>query len=144
VPAGVYTFVLLLLFGLAFFAAGYFVARRSALGRERELSAELDKTLASYRGAVQKLSEAAESEKEELSAAEHWKSAYESMLQSYESMKGAYESMKQAAGSYEQASDANRRAYEEMKAVNDNLLEIVKAHEAAAPADGSETTAGPA
>lgn len=142
-PSGAYTFVLLLLFGLAFFAAGYTLARRAGLGRERELSERLKNAASRQRAAAQKQPRPGESEAD--SEAEQWKSAYESMLQSYESMKDAYESMKQAAGNYEQASDANRRAYEEMKAVNDNLLEIVRAHEGKAPAGGGEEKhAGPA
>src|SRR5215218_10509386 len=138
-PAGFPTFVLLLLFGLAFFAAGYAVARRSGLGRERELSEKLKDAAARYRGAMQKQSEASAPEEPrgpEESEAEQWKSAYETMLQSYDSMKDAYESMKQAAGSYEEASDANRRAYEEMKAAYEGLLETVKGREGSAPAEG--------
>lgn len=135
-PAGVSTFVLLLLFGLAFFAAGYGLARRSGLRRERELSEKLNGTTARYRAAVQKQSEASAPGEAEESEAEQWKSAYESMLQSYNSMKDAYESMKQAAESYEQASDANRRAYEDMKTANDNLAEIIKGYEGSAPVEG--------
>lgn len=143
-PTGVSTFVLLLLFGLAFFAAGYALARRSGLRRERELSAKLNDTAARYRASVQKYSEASAPEESKESEAEQWKSAYETMQQSYDSMKDAYESMKQAAESYEQASDANRRAYEDMKAANDNLLQIIKGHEGSAPAGESETHVGPA
>ena len=132
-PSGFYTFALLLLFGLAFFAAGYALARRSGLRRERSLSEKLNDTAARYRAAVQKQSGALESEESEESEAEQWKSAYETMVQSYDSMKNAYESMKQAAESYEAASDANLRAYEDMKAVNDNLLETIRAHEGSAP-----------
>jgi chromosome segregation ATPase len=135
-PAGVYTFVLLLLFGLAFFAAGYAVARRSGLGRERELSEKLIDTAARYRAAVQKQPDASAPEgsgESEESEAEQWKSAYETMLQSFDSMKDAYESMKQAAESYEQASDSNRRAYEDMKAAYEGLRDSIKEHEGSAP-----------
>lgn len=131
-PEGVYTFVLLLLFGLAFYAAGYAVARRSGLMRERELSEKLNDTAARYRGAIQKQPE--ESEEPEESEAEQWRSAYETMLQSYDSVKDAYESMKQAAESYEQASDSHRRAYEDMKAAYEGLRDSVKEHEGSAPA----------
>lgn len=132
-PAGVSTFVLLLLFGLAFFAAGYAIARRSGLRRERELSGKLDDTAARYRGAILKQSEPVAPEETEESEAGQWKSAYETMLQSYESMKDAYESMKQAAGSYEQASDANRRAYEDMKAAYEGLRDSDREHEGSTP-----------
>jgi len=132
-PSGVYTFVLLLLFGLAFFAAGYAVARRSGLGRGRELSEKLGGTAASDGGAAQKQSEAAAPGEAEESEAGQWKSAYETMVQSYDSMKDAYESMKQAAESYEQASDANRRAYEDMKVTYEGLRDSIKAHEGSAP-----------
>lgn len=132
-PAGASTFVLLLLFGLAFFAAGYAIARRSGLSRERELSEKLGDAAARHRGAMQKQSEPAAPEETEETDAEQWKSAYETMLQSYESMKDAYESMKQAAESYEQASDANRRAYEDMKAAYEGLRDPAEVHEGSAP-----------
>lgn len=143
-PPGVSTFVLLILFGLVFFAAGYALARRSGLGRERELSEKLKDTAARYRAAVQKQPEAPAPGETGESEAEQWKGAYETMLQSYDSMKSAYESMKQAAESYEQASDSNRRAYEDMKAAHDNLLEIIKGYEGSAHAGESETPVGPA
>jgi ferric-dicitrate binding protein FerR (iron transport regulator) len=117
-------FALLLLFGSACFAAGYWAARRSALKRERELSEQLEDTSARYMAASLKQSEADASDDSE---AEQWKSAYEATQGAYESMKSAYESMKQAAESYEQASDSNRQAYEDMKAVNENLLDTIKA-----------------
>src|SRR5215212_37059 len=132
-PPGAYTFLLLILFGLAFFAAGYGVARRSGLGRERELSDKLNDAAARYRAAVQKQSEASAPGEPGETEAEQWKSAYESMLQSFNSMKDAYESMKHAAESYEQASDANRRAYEDMKAAYEGLRDSIEAHEGSAP-----------
>ena len=121
---GVPAFVALILFCAACFAAGYAVARRSGLRRERELSEEMAAAAARYRKSIRGQSEA---DAPDDSEAEQWKEAYETMRQSYDSMKSAYESMKQAAESYEQASDANRRAYEDMKAVNENLLDTIKA-----------------
>lgn len=127
---GVPPFALLILFGSACFAAGYAVARRSGLKRERELSKDLDDTAARYRAAMQKQSEAAESNGSE---AEQWKGAYETTQVAYESMKNAYDSMKQAAESYEEASNSNRRAYEDLKAVNESLLDTIKAHKDSVP-----------
>ena len=130
VLTGILPFVLLILFGPACFAVGYCVARRSGLKRERELSKELDDAGARYRATMQKQSEAAASKESE---AEEWKGCYETMVQSYDSMKSAYESMKQAAESYEEASNANRRAYEDLKAVNENLLDTIKGCKDLAP-----------
>jgi hypothetical protein len=122
---GILPFVLLILFGAACFAAGYGIARRSGLKRERELSKDLEDTAARYRATMQKQSEAAASQESE---AEDWKGCYETMVQSYDSMKDAYGSMKQVAESYEEASDANRRAYEDTKAVNEKLLDTIKGY----------------
>lgn len=127
---GILPFVLLILLGPMCFAVGYAIARRSGLRRERELSKELDDASARYRTAMQKQSEAATSNESE---AEQWKGCYETMVQSYNSMKSAYESMKQAAESYEEASNSNRRAYEDMKAVNENLLDTIKSYKSSAP-----------